>query len=391
MEDNQPQRAMDSYGAEELSIPIVKLVQNVGSEYAKDALDASPGDLFFPLTNQVIPGDQGIDIILVDMLKTRTFWGRVELDEDPPACSSLDGVTAMDGTDCATCPHKHDAPWLLSKDERRTMCLVNYNVLAFELTNGLPLIIRCHGISCQAARDLLTQLKMNRTLGGQYHRAVIHVGSAKKKTTSGEAYLFKFTVKQFITDEKTAKQYLTETVRLLGTQLLPAGTDEQMVDQIEGAVETPVSTPTSTPTPGKDLFPQPIKLLPGQALHRSVQVLSDPSLKFTADGKALCDFKSLLDGNPIKVVAWENLAEDLSQSNIRSGDFVEVHGKIKYRTYQNEEIIELVAREIVPLKAEAPKTTQEPATEPKKAKAKPKEPEENPPPAPVEPMPDLDF
>ena len=354
------QRSMDTYGSDELSIPIVKLVQGVGTDYAKDALDAKPGDFYFPLTDEIIPADEGIDIIVVDMIKTRTFWGREELDEEPPECSSNDGATAVDGTECATCPHRHDAPWLLGKVERRTVCTINYNILAFQPNTGMPLMIRAHGISCQSARELLTQLRLNKALKGEYHRAPVRIMSAKKKTSAGEAFMFKFRVGDLITDKEKTEAYLVESNQLLGTvQLLPVG--ETLPE--EGEDIEPEAAP-GTPLPKE----QANEFTDGQEIKVDGTVLFPPEMHFTAGGKAVIQFKIKTDKvDEVAVVAWEELAERLNKE-LQKGDFVTINGRVKFRSWEAADgphsALELVAKKVT-------QKTDEPVAESKQKKPAP--------------------
>ena len=365
---NQPKRTMDGYGADELSIPQLKLIQNVGGDYAKDNLNAQPGDFFFPLTNEIIPAGEQIDIIIVDMPKTRTFWGREELDEDPPLCSSLDGEFGMDGTECKNCPHLHNAPWMLAKTERRTMCLMAFNVLAFQVKDGLPLMIRCHGISTKSARDLMTLLKLNKELKGELNRAIVHVTSAKKKTASGEAFMFKFQVDEhLIQDEALAQEYLAETIQLLGAvkemAALPAGDPED--DML-------IAPPSEDPAAG--LYPE-TEFTDGQTGRVTGSLIEDPLLRFTPTGKAICTLKLRTDTMEcLNVTAWEKLAEELAaQDYLHQGDMVEVTGKVKISHWENVEgpqtSLELVAKHVIKLEGPVAKKPAPPEIEEQKAGA----------------------
>lgn len=213
-------RRMDSFGKDDLTIPEAKLIQNVGGDLAKQQ-DAKPGDFFISMMGEVIPQAQGFDVILVDMQKTRTYWGTTyKKTSDSPQCSSLDAETfvSQNNDNCKECPYFNEAPWLLEATKRREMCLVNYNLLVFRAADELPLIIRTSGISTQAARSLLTSFKLNRKLAGQYHKVIVHVGSVEKTTPSGQAWAFVFTPTGRVTDEVLVESYRIQTASLLGVQ-----------------------------------------------------------------------------------------------------------------------------------------------------------------------------
>ena len=87
----------------------------------------------------------------------RTYWGadhEVQSDE-PPTCSSTDGVISINGDVCKiACPYQAftDAPGLLTAEERKGKCTPGYRVMGISLTNMMPVFIRCSGISATAAR-----------------------------------------------------------------------------------------------------------------------------------------------------------------------------------------------------------------------------------------------
>lgn len=222
-------RNMDNFGTDDMALPEVKLIQNVGGDYAKE-LGAMPGDFYFTLTDDIVKGEIGFDVIVVDMQKTRTYWGRDDMGEDPPDCASLDAnsMLSMDGKDCTECPHRCDTPWLLSASERRSKCIMNYNVLTINTENLMPLLIRTSGISSKAVKELNTQLRMNKALKGDYHRALVQVNSIKKKTAAGDAYAMRFRVKELISDALKAAELKAQSEQLLGTQLgLPEGREPE--------------------------------------------------------------------------------------------------------------------------------------------------------------------
>lgn len=222
----EPTRKLDGYGPEDMAVPEVKLVQNVGMDYAK-SLGAQPGQFYCPLTDEI---SDELKIIVVDIQTTRTYWGREEIEDAPPDCASWDAksMQAMDGSDCATCSHRCDTPWLLKPPERRQKCNLSYNILGIKEDNFLPVIIRAGGISALPVRQLITQIKLNRSLRGEIHRAIISISSAKKKTPAGEAYALHPKIFELITDETKAEELKAESNRLLGAPIaLPEGRPEE--------------------------------------------------------------------------------------------------------------------------------------------------------------------
>ncbi len=222
----EPKRKLDGYGPEDMAVPEVKLVQNVGMDYAK-SLGAQPGQFFCPLTDEI---SDELKIIIVDILVTRTYWGREEIEDTPPDCASSDAksMQAIDGRDCSSCPHRCDTPWLLKPAERRQKCNLNYNILGIKEGDLLPLVIRAGGISALPVRQLITQIKLNRSLQGEIHRAIISISSTKKRTSAGEAYALHLKIVGLITDDTKALELKAESSRLLGAPIaLPEGRSEE--------------------------------------------------------------------------------------------------------------------------------------------------------------------
>lgn len=218
-------RNMDSFDPNDLALPELKLVQNTGGEDAR-AAGAKPGDLYLTLTDEVIPQGKPFEIVLVDMGKTRTYWGRADISNDPPACSSTNGTESLDGQECDKCDKKCDTPWLLPADKRREMCLVSYTIMALRAQDASPLFIRAGGISSKAAKELYTMLRLNRQLKGEYHRATVSLSSEKKTTSFGLSFALKFGAPKLISDKQAIESYKQATDSILGTNLLKAGTAE---------------------------------------------------------------------------------------------------------------------------------------------------------------------
>lgn len=223
-------RHMDGLGNEDMATPEIKLIQNTGGDLAKD-YGATPGDFFIDLTNEVMSGKDGIQLVIADIIKTRTFWGRDELGDEPPQCASTDALSmrSVYGDDCSTCEHRCDTPGLIDDKQRRMKCLPGYSVLAIRANKTqMPVVIRAHGISAGAVRKLNTQLKLNRQIKGAYEKVIVLLTSEKQKTSSGEAYGLKFELKSLLPDDK-AKEFLAITESLLGSEqsMLPAPESEE--------------------------------------------------------------------------------------------------------------------------------------------------------------------
>ena len=240
-------RYMDDYGPEDMVTPELKLIQNVGGEIAKGQ-GAKPGDFYISMTDEVIPGDIGLDIVIVDIPKNRTYWGRSEIDVEPPECASLDArsMRSIFNDDCSKCDKRVEMPGL-EKDptERRKKCSPGYSILAIRADESrMPILFRAHGISAKPTRELNSALKLNRQIKGACEKVLIHMTSAKQKTASGEAFAVAFKLKALISDEKS-KEFLIETEQILGCApvLLAEAASVETVAQIEAKPEKlPVKT-----------------------------------------------------------------------------------------------------------------------------------------------------
>ena len=237
----EAKRRLDTYSSEDMAIPTFKLVQNVGSDYAKN-LGAQPGDFYCPLTEEMA---KELEIVVVDIRTQRTYWGRNEIEDSPPDCASLDAksMTSMDGKDCNTCKYRCDVPWTLKPTERRQMCNLSYNVLGINTVDGMPILIRAGGISALPARQLITLLRLNKKLKGEYHRVLVGVSSAKKKTPSGEAYTMHFKIKGLVSDEARANELKNQSLQLLG---MPIALPEGRPEEEEPVAYTPEGKPIYT-------------------------------------------------------------------------------------------------------------------------------------------------
>lgn len=197
-------RNLDSFGAEDLSTPEIKLVQNLGCAEAKDQ-GAVPGDFYMPVTETIIKGKEGFRFIVADIHKMRTYWGRSEINTDPPECSSsnaLEGVSDS-GIDCMTCPHRNDTPWSVPREERKNLCQTSYAIVGILYSEDkTPFLLRAAGMSASAGKDLITALRMNRALNNQFERALIRCTSAHVKTPNGEAYVLKLTIERVLPEEQ---------------------------------------------------------------------------------------------------------------------------------------------------------------------------------------------
>jgi hypothetical protein len=235
----------------DMSIPEIKIVQNVGGDEAK-MMGAIPGDFYCALTGEKIPGDVGFDIVLSERASIeRTYWGPdhdVQSDE-PPICSSWDGFTSNNGDECLTaCPYNAfcDAPGLLGKEERKTKCTPGFKVTGISLTNMMPVFIRCSGWAAGAARDLNFMISYHINLKAGLYKAGFHVTSIKRKGTSGEAFVIKFSPPELLAPEILSE--VKQVIESMIGEALPELTSSQQVQKaLEPGIKQEAEEPEPTP------------------------------------------------------------------------------------------------------------------------------------------------
>ncbi|MDO9579082.1 MAG: hypothetical protein Q7J06_00720 [Bacteroidales bacterium] len=232
---------MDEYGPGEMAIPEWRLLQKVGGDWAK-GLGGKAGQFFNKTTDEL--ADE-LNIVVVDIMMGRAKWG-TEISDAGPVCASMDAKTnfSIYNDDCLQCPDRLDTPWSVDATERRTKCCLNYSILGIDIDHDLmPIMLRAHGTSALASRQLITQLKMNRALRGEYYRALVNIKCQEKNTPFGTTYVIHPRIVQLITDESRAKELQIESNKLLGAPIpLPEGRPDE-----EAGPEPLGYTPTGTP------------------------------------------------------------------------------------------------------------------------------------------------
>ena len=237
---DEPRRSLDEYGPGEMAIPEWRLLQKVGGDWAK-TLGGNPGQFFNKITDEL--ADE-LNIVVVDILTGRAKWGS-EISDAGPVCASMNAKTNLSiyNNDCLQCPDRADAPWSLDAKERRTKCCLNYTILGIDLDHDLmPIILRAHGTSALASRQLITQLKMNRALRGEYYRALVNIKCQEKSTPFGTTYVIHPRIVQLIEDASQVEELRIESKRLLGAPIpLPEGRPDDLETTPLGF--TPEGTP----------------------------------------------------------------------------------------------------------------------------------------------------
>jgi hypothetical protein len=226
-------RRVDTFGPDDHVLPEIKLIQGTTTGKAIEK-NGKPGQFFNTVSEEIYP--DGFDFVFVDCRKTRTFWGREVIGDEPPSCSSMDAdsYVSNDEKDCHKCPNRLDHPWSVSASERRKKCTIGYNVMGILVNDWTPFIMRITGISSQEFMKLLTRYAYNKGLRNEennakidYHKVKVAVSSKQQQTTSGVTYALRFGEFTPFEDKNTEEYLLSFTATILGQgDLLPEGTTE---------------------------------------------------------------------------------------------------------------------------------------------------------------------
>ncbi len=281
---NEPQRKIDGYGSEDMAIPTWTLLQHTGGDWAK-SLGGQAGQFHNTGSDEIV---DELNIITVDVLMGRARWGD-ELSDAGPLCSSLDAKSnlSQNGDNCTECPYRLDTPWTTEAAERRTKCCLNYIILGIDLTDHMPCLIRAHGISALPVRQLISRLRLNRQLKGEYFRAVVNIKSQEKKGRAGTAYALHPTIAELLTDEVKVIELKTESDRLLGMPLqLPEARPEEETPplgftpegipfyseaQRDRLLAAPASQPEPEPAPEPEPTPTPEPVVTPPAAEKETE------------------------------------------------------------------------------------------------------------------------
>ena len=223
---------LDGYGTEDMVLPEWRLIQNIGGDWAKGQ-GAKPGQFHNTITDDI---SDELSIVVVDILEGRTQWGE-DIGSEGPVCYSLDAKSNLsaNGEDCQSCQYRLDTPWSVKASERRRMCCLNYTILGIDIDHdNLPVLVRAHGVAVKPVRELITQLKLNRTLKRQYYRAVVNIKAEEKKTDFGSVYTLHPKITRLVTDESLVQTLRLQSQELLGAPIaLPEGRPEEEIVEVK--------------------------------------------------------------------------------------------------------------------------------------------------------------
>lgn len=217
---------MSGYGREDLILPEYKLVQNTGGKEARQA-GAKPGQFYHTLRGDTV---DEISCSIVDILKLRTRWGS-EIADAPPLCSSADAnsMVSVDNKDCKECPFRCDIPWSVAAGERREKCTIGFVLLGIDLKHDYePFLLRAHGVSANAMRELLSALRFNRTLKGEYWQATICIKAVERETKQGGVFAIKAYTRGLLNPVQLSeiKDFLPQLVGISVAPALQVGSED---------------------------------------------------------------------------------------------------------------------------------------------------------------------
>ena len=243
---------LDEYDSKDMVLPEWRLLQRIGGDWVKGQ-GANPGQFYNTITDAIV---DELNIVVVDILEGRTRWGE-EVTGEGPVCYSQDAKSGLsaNGEDCQACQYRLDTPWSIKASERRAMCLLNFTLLGIDIDHdNLPVLVRAHGVAVKPVRELITQLKLNRTLKRQYYRAVVNIKAEEKKTAFGSVYTLRPKIAHLVTDELLAEQMRLQSQELLGAPIaLPEGRPEEEIAEVKEVEEVEIDKRGEFEKAGRDV------------------------------------------------------------------------------------------------------------------------------------------
>lgn len=175
--------------------------------------------------------------VILSVRRTRVYWGHAEFSGTPPTCGSEDASTyiSVHGDNCRECPYNAftDEPWKIMARDRRDYCMPGYTIIGMGIEEdgdlGLPFLLRSHGISAGAARQLESLLAMQmirfqpgskRSLKGTPYPIVV-LSADEETTPEGSAYALRATTERYMTlSEFEEYREEVETFKALRTSIV---------------------------------------------------------------------------------------------------------------------------------------------------------------------------
>ena len=174
--------------ADELALPVVKLVQGVSR-----LADSKKAGQFY----NTITGEYKTELLaaILAMSRSRSLFG--DSFDDPPICASDDGLRPrqqvevddlVTGPTCAECAYSQ---WGTAREGkgRGQACRFSYNLLCLDLDARQPFILRISGSSLKAWRHYLTAGRMG---GIPAYGLETVISSEEVIFDAGKAYVLKF-------------------------------------------------------------------------------------------------------------------------------------------------------------------------------------------------------
>ena len=245
-------RKSDSTNTSEVLPPEIKIIQGTTRDYPAEA---KQGQFLNPISGEFF---DSFEFIYVDRDKTRTYWGRDTVEDEPPLCWSPDSDDnqSADGKDCRKCEFRLDNAASVKADVRKTKCLIHYTIKGIKLPNWEPFMMRVTGISVGEFMRLMTNFLYNPKLRNpetgkpMYHTVVIPVSTVKTTTPSGISYALKFGMFKPIVEPEIIGAAFSVSANLLGQPdavlMLDEGTE---IPDSEGTVQAPAPQAPAPPAP----------------------------------------------------------------------------------------------------------------------------------------------
>jgi hypothetical protein len=135
--------------------------------------------------HQTAPSIEGVIVFARD---TRAYYPGKEIKNQPPDCSSLDGITGVAkagvnlGGDCKTCPM---AQWDSAQDSGAQACKQSKQLFMLRGSSMFLEVVSLPPTSLKAVRQFFLKLV---TQGVQYHQCIVRIDLVEAKNAQQQTY-----------------------------------------------------------------------------------------------------------------------------------------------------------------------------------------------------------
>ncbi|MFH1031092.1 MAG: hypothetical protein V1767_00775 [Chloroflexota bacterium] len=244
-------RKSDTTSSSEVLPPEIKIIQGT----TRDSPEGAKIGQFCNAISSEFFDD--FEFIYVDRDKTRTYWGRDTIEDEPPLCWSPDADSGFsaDGKDCSKCKDRLDNAASVPANVRKTKCLIHYTIKGVKLPNWEPFMMRVTGVSVGEFMRLMSNFLYNPALRNKetgkpnYHAVIVPVKTEQIKSPAGISYGLKFGMFKPIKEQEVLTASFSISAELLGqSNVLQLEEGETLDEEAENIPQEIKQEPAPAPT-----------------------------------------------------------------------------------------------------------------------------------------------